>query len=239
MQKKIIAACCLTVAVTLIFASCGNKYQMIETNGVLHPVVTDAEGNTEVNEDGQIAVYVTDSSGDVVTNSDGSAQKNYVDFPDVIVNDKNNTVETSLYKLTMPEGWEAGANGIFYKKGTDDSCYVQIVLIQQLSTDHFETFDSVMNQIIFDNQQSVEQVKATYPDTVMNVDEGELSNGSETVNLSYIIKDEAGTVIHYAYDVYFCIEDAVYKVNYVCLDGMGYDEAFDLKSVVEQNLIIK
>lgn len=239
MQKKIIAACCLIVAVTLIFASCGNKYQMIESNGILHPVVTDADGNTEVNEEGKLAVYVTDAHGDVVTNADGSVQKNYVEMPDIIVNDKDNVVETSLYKFTMPQGWEPGENGVFYKKNTDENCYVQIVLKKQLSTDHFETFDSVMNQVIFENQQAVEEVKKTYPDAAMNIEEGTLSNGAETVNLSYIIKDETGVVAHYAYDIYFCIEDAVYKVNYICIDGVGYDETFDIKSVVEQNLIIK
>ncbi len=239
MQKKIIAVCCLILAVTLVFASCGNKYQMIEANGVLHPVVTDAEGNTEVNGEGKLAVYVTDAHGDVVTNADGSIQKHYVEMPDIIINDKSNTVETSVYKLSMPEGWKPSENGIFYKKDTNEKCYVQVVLVKQLNANLLETFEGYMDMVKFQNHDAAEEVKKTYPDVVMNEDTGTLSNGTPTVNLSYLIKDETGAVGHYAYDIYFCIEDSVYKVNYICVDGAGYDETFDIKSVAEQNLIIK
>lgn len=239
MQKKIIAACCLIVAVTLVFASCGNKYEMIEANGVLHPLVTDAEGNTEVNIEGKVAVYVTDAHGDVVTNADGSVQKNYVELPDIIIHDKNNMVETDLYKLTMPEGWEPSENGTFCKKGTDQKCYVQVVLVKQLNANLFETFEGYMDVVKYENHNAIEEVKNSYPDAVMNEETGALSNGMQTVNLSYLIKDETGAVVHYAYDIYFCDEDAVYKLNYICVDGVGYDETFDIKSIVEQNLIIK
>ncbi len=237
MQKKIIAACCLTVAVTLIFTACGNKYQMIETNGVLHPVVTDAEGNTEVNEDGQIAVYVTDSSGDVVTNSDGSVQKNYVDFPDVIVD--GNSVETLDYKFTMPSDFEPNDMGVFYKKGTDSNCSAKVVFVQTADADSGETAETVFNENAALNEEYIEQVKATYPDAVMNVEQGALADGTQYYAAEYIIKDETGAVIHYAYSAYFGVGDSVYLANYVCINGIGYDESFDFRTVVENDIVIK
>ncbi len=239
MQKKIIAVCCLILAVTLVFASCGNKYQMIEANGVLHPVVTDAEGNTEVNGEGKLAVYVTDAHGDVVTNADGSIQKNYVELPDVIIHDKNNMVETDFYKLSMPEGWELNKNGIFFKEGTDRNCYVQVMAMKELDSNLFETFGGYIDKVKYESTTVLEEMKKTYPDAAMNEETGVLSNGAETVNLSYIIKDESGAVIHYAYQLFFCIGETVYSANYTCINGVGYDETFAFKSIIEQNLIIK
>lgn len=239
MQKKIIAVCCLIVAVTLVFASCGNKYQMIEANGVLHPVVTDAEGNTEVNNEGKIAVYVTDAHGDVVTNADGSIKKNYVEMPDVIIHDKENVVETPVYKLSMPTGWEPNQNGIFFKEGADRNCYVQVKAMKELKADLYETFGGYLDKVRFENSAVIEEMKKTYPDSVMNEETGVLSNGTETVNFSYIVKDQSGAVIHYGYEVYFCIGETVYSAGHTCINGVGYDETFDFKAIVEQNLIIK
>ena len=71
MQKKIVAVSLVILMVALLLASCGNKYLMGEINGVERPLVTDAEGNTELDDEGKIAVYVTDAKGNIQYDADG------------------------------------------------------------------------------------------------------------------------------------------------------------------------
>ena len=67
MQKKIVAVSLVILMVALLLASCGNKYLMGEINGVERPLVTDAEGNTEIDNEGKIAgiqiLQISDTAG--------------------------------------------------------------------------------------------------------------------------------------------------------------------------------
>ena len=114
MQKKIVAVSLVILMVALLLASCGNKYLMGEINGVERPLVTDAEGNTELDDEGKIAVYVTDAKGNIQYDADGNPEKRYYDLPEKLI--KGNTLETSAYKFTAPDGWTLKENGIFYKR---------------------------------------------------------------------------------------------------------------------------
>ena len=58
MQKKIVAVSLVILMVALLLASCGNKYLMGEVNGVERPLVTDAEGNTEIDDEGKITYQI-------------------------------------------------------------------------------------------------------------------------------------------------------------------------------------
>ena len=109
MQKKIVAVSLVILMVALLLASCGNKYLMGEINGVERPLVTDAEGNTEIDNEGKIAVYVTDAKGNIQYDADGNPQKNYYKLPEKMVNGQ--TLETLDYKFTMPKGWTLKDDG--------------------------------------------------------------------------------------------------------------------------------
>ncbi len=86
MQKKIVAVSLVVLMIAVLLASCGNKYLMAEVNGVERPLVTDADGNTEINDEGKIAVYVTDAKGNLQYDSNGEPQKNYFALPEKMIN---------------------------------------------------------------------------------------------------------------------------------------------------------
>lgn len=235
MQKKIIAVICVLMMLTVLLASCGNKYLMAKINGVEYPLVTDAEGNTEVNGEGKIAVYVTDAKGNLQYDSDGNPQKNYYNYPMVITDGL--TINTHAYTFTMPSGWELQDNGIYYKKGTDQKCSVQIV--QSATLKEGETFDEVLDRNIVTNQGYIEKVKATYPDASMNVTNITFSTNYNGKYIEYLIKDPDGKVVHYAALMYFCIGEDIYSANYMCDGGAGYDVDFNFSKILETNLVIK
>lgn len=64
MDKKIIAVICASlIVISVAFASCGKKKPTINAKDATYEVVTDEEGNTVLNENGEIEIYVTDEDG--------------------------------------------------------------------------------------------------------------------------------------------------------------------------------
>lgn len=237
MEKRIIAVICVVMLLTVLLASCGQKYQMINIKGKDYPVVTDAEGSTEINQDGQIAVYVTDENGKMVTNADGSGQKNYYDLPDVLINGLN--VETLDYKFSMPDSWELDSTGKFTKKNTDGKCTVQISLAKEIAEDSYETFDTYVDEITIKNEDYVRQFNENGHDTTMDKTTFNLADGRVVRSLTFKIIDADGNIIHYAQTAYFAIGRNIYLANYMCDGGTGYDEEFNFSQIITENLIIK
>ena len=55
MDKKIIAVICASlIVISAVFASCGKKKPTINAKDATYEVVTDEEGNTVLNENGEI-----------------------------------------------------------------------------------------------------------------------------------------------------------------------------------------
>lgn len=235
MQKKIIAVCLIVLSISLIFVSCGNKYLMGEVNGQEMPLVTDESGNTEVNFDGQIAVYVTDSKGNIKYDSDGNPQKNYYDLPDRIVNGQ--TLETHEYKFTMSDDWTLEDNGYFYKKGSDSKCYVYFVKAATLES--YETMDMFVANQEANQNQYIEQFKTVYPDCSMQITAGNLADGKEVVYFTYSIKDNDGASLHYAVSAYVNIENDIYQASYICDGPDAYDETFDFVNAFATGFTVK
>ncbi len=234
MQKKIVAVSLVVLMIAVLLASCGNKYLMAEINGVERPLVTDAEGNTEIDDEGKIAVYVTDSKGNLKYDSDGNPQKNYYTLPDKSINGQ--TLETLDYKFSMPDGWTLKDNGMFYKDGTDDKSYVQCV--KDTTLENSETFESFLQQEQSEQQQIVDKVKEQNQDITMTVTEGTLQSGEPVVFFAYEMKDDSGNVSYYGVSAYVNIGDSVYSANYTC-DGTSYDESFDFMGVFSSSFIVK
>ncbi len=235
MQKKIVAVSLVVLMIAVLLASCGNKYLMAEINGVERPLVTDAEGNTEVNLEGKVAVYVTDAKGNIQYDADGNPQKNYYALPEKMINGQS--LETLAYKFTMPDGWKLKDDGIFYKDGTDDKCYVKCVKDKTLG--EFETYDLFIAQKEAEQQQYIDEFKKEYPDTTMVITSGNLTDGKEVTFFTYMIKDTSGTILHYAISAYVNIGEDIYSANYVCDGGVGYDESFDFMGVFSSSFIVK
>lgn len=234
MQKKIVAVSLIILMVALLLASCGNKYLMGEINGVERPLVTDAEGNTELDDEGKIAVYVTDAKGNIQYDADGNPEKRYYDQPSQRVN--GNVLETLAYKFTAPDGWTLNSNGVFYKNGADDKCKIQFV--KDTTLENGETYESFLNKDKIRQQEFIEAIKAQYSDSAMHVTRGELATGEQFTVFTFIIKDDSGNVFYYGSSVYIQIGNEIYSVNYSCEDG-SYDESFDFVGTVSSNLVIK
>ncbi len=234
MQKKIVAVSLVILMVALLLASCGNKYLMGEINGVERPLVTDAEGNTELDDEGKIAVYVTDAKGNIQYDADGNPEKRYYDLPEKLI--KGNTLETSAYKFTAPDGWTLKENGIFYKNGTDDNISIQ--LMKDTTLTDGKTYEAFLAEKQGVSQDVLDALKAENMEVEENVTKGSLLSGEPITMIERTTKSNSDGSIYYYASVYVNIGDDVYSAN--CgYSGSDKDESFNLMDIVSSNLVIK
>lgn len=238
MTKKIIAISCALVMLVLVFAACQKKPQTTTINGEEYVLVTDAEGNTVMSSDGMLKAYVLDEKGYIVTNQDGSNAEKLVSLPNnTIIGDQ--TVSTDEYSLTMPKGWTATDAGQFTKDKTDGKCFVLLGLEYDLEANQTTFAEFVQNYRASEELTEAEfkknrpglQIDTTYEDTTLG--------GHQASITSTKITDETGKLIHYALIYRYEYNGQVYRLNYACIDGVGYDENFDFVSYVNENYVIK
>lgn len=235
MVKRIIAVCCVLVMTVLIFAACEKKPPMEEINGIEKAVAYDEEGNTVVNSQGQLRVYSLDEKGYIQYEEDGTPVYSYVNLPSIRADGQ--TVDTDEYSLTMPEGWETNSAGVFSKNGTDGKCTVSMGLANSLED---SSFDAYIQENRMTNEENVQKVKEQYPNYTVDMStENFLLAERNAYAATYIIKDENGKVVHYAVMIYYSYEGQAYFINYICKDGIGYDESFDFTSYIKENYVIK
>ncbi len=115
MKKQIFAIVLVTVLIVGLFAACGKKYMVYtDEDGVAHALLTDTEGNTMVNDFGQLVAGVTDDRGKLVTDADGNYETRAVAFPSLVI--YGSTYETPDFKLTVPERlWSVSESGLTKK----------------------------------------------------------------------------------------------------------------------------
>lgn len=233
MQKKIIAAAALVLALTLLFVACGKGPTIVTKEGNEYPLMTDAEGNTVVNENGDLVIYVTDENGKYVEDANGEPQTNAVTFPDQIVDGK--TIETSLYSWTLPDGWSFDDDGKAVKDGTDGKVYVKFM---EAATTENLSLTAYVTSVYNTYQEQAERIKSSYPDTTVTLKDVQFSS-TQTAGKSLVfqIKDETGKVMHYAEGIYFEANGVIYKIEYAGLDGY-YDANVDLYAML-QTLTLK
>lgn len=90
------------------------KKPTINAKDATYEVVTDEEGNTVLNENGEIEIYVTDEDGKKVTDENGEIKTGAVPFPDQITDGVFH--ETKYFKMVYPNGWTVGNSGIATSK---------------------------------------------------------------------------------------------------------------------------
>lgn len=109
MKKSVISIILCTILILTTFAACGKKYLTItDKDGVTHLLLTDTDGNTVINSDGNIAVVNTDANGKVVTKKGGEIYTEGLTFPEVVLNSKDNIYETADFQWKLPEEWILG-----------------------------------------------------------------------------------------------------------------------------------
>lgn len=232
MNKKIIAVFCIVILMASIFSACGNKGYLLakDENGIEHAYVTDKNGETVLNEDGNIRVYETDVNGKIVKDEKGNPKENAVEKPSVSVN-KDGSVTTGIFTLPVIDGWEGVDTGRLVKKGTNENCY--ILAEYQTNETEDSTFVLMTDKVITDNKTILDAINnGDYKDegiakAEMKTDRFKYQ-GYDAMNLSFTVFDNGTKVIHHAEALYFVTDDgSVYVVNYACLDGEGYDSSFN------------
>lgn len=236
MIKRILAVVLAAVLVVLCFAACGKKPKQEDLYGYDKPVAYNENGYAVYNDKGLVRIYETDDKGNIVYDEDGNPQYNYYDVGGGFVHD--GMIDTKDYAFKMPSGWDIDENSVFTKRGTDGKCTVSVMFASETSADY--TFNDFVDQNIASNQETVNQLKENGQDANMETELFSLSQTeSPAYAATYIFKDADGKVIHYAVSVYYLYNAQIYLINYICTDGVGYDESFDFLSYVKENFVTK
>lgn len=249
MEKKIIAVALALLLMVTAFVGCTQKYKTTKIGGKEYLLETDAEGNTIMNGD-QLVAVVTDRDGEIITYSNGENQTYYVDIPGSLVID--GVVRGDNFKLNILKGWTSTDFNKIYKDDTDKKCYIQFIKVVN-KFDNGENFDlyldkiDTQNQLIIDtfaDEEAMNELIKENPDAAKLIGCTYTMDKSETIlttdNIPCRVRihkavDKDGNVIHYAENYYFMSGQSVYKLEYICMDGVGYDESFNFKSYANEN----
>lgn len=249
MEKKIIAIALVLVVMVTAFVGCGQKYKTTKIGNNEYLLETDAEGNTIVEDEG-IAVVVTDREGEILTYENGENQTHYVPLPGSLVID--GVVRGDNFKLNILDGWTSTDFNRINKDKTDNKCYIKFEKIVE-KFEKEETIDTYLAEVddqnqkivdAFDNEETMNNLIKDNPDLAQlkgskfTVEKSTTPLTKDNINCQvriYKITDKDGKIVHYAENYYFVSEKALYKLDYICEDGVGYDETFDFLSYANKN----
>lgn len=254
MNKKILALALAIVFIATAFTACKKGPELTKVNGMELPLETNKNGETIINEDNQIAVLVTDRDNEVLTDLEGENQTHWVQINGPLVIE--DTVQTKDYSLAIPSGWEGDEkSGRVVKKDTDGQCYIQIMKVATLKGEesldtYLESVDA-QNTAIAEAFADEEQMNAlieqnpdfaTYKGCKYTVAKSTGTIASGVLNCQIRtnkITDKDGNVIHYAENYYFVAEKSIYKLDYICEGGKGYDEPLNFRQYIAEGFTFK
>ena len=139
MCKKTIALFCVFLLMLTGFAACKKHSPygavIVDQRGMEHVIMTDANGVTVIDNEGNLVEIMTDSSnkkpiaaptenGTVSPLQLGSYETHAVTFPGIVEN--KNTVEDAFCSITLPEGWEQIGNNYLILHHTETDARVMI-----------------------------------------------------------------------------------------------------------------
>lgn len=202
MKKQVLAILLATLLILTTFAACGKKYLIYtDKDGVEHPVLTDAEGNTMVNEFGQIVVGVTDSRGHLVTDENGENETRAIAFPSAIV--KDNLYETANFKWEVPEKlWYFDGNTLHKK---DSGVYVTVSTV----TD-YEDFAALEEGM---DAQLESMLSKANGQLTSEKSKWVIDAGPNALQYDYEIKDQDGNLYEQRTDIFFSTADGtIYRL---------------------------
>ncbi len=254
MSKKILALALAIVFIATAFTACKKGPELTEINGMELPLVTDKDGQTIINEENQIAVLVTDRNNEVLTDLEGENQTHWVQINGPLVIE--DTIQTKEYSLAIPSGWEGDErSGRVNKKGTDGQCYIQVVEVATLKGE--ETLDTYLEEIdaqntaIAEGFADEEQMNAlieqnpdfaSYEGCKYTIAKSTGMISSAALNCqvrTHKIVDKDGKLIHFAENYYFVANKSIYKLDYICENGEGYNESFNFQQYVAEGFTFK
>lgn len=233
MQNKIIAVICVLLLLVTLFAACGKKVIIEGKNGQEYIAVTDDEGNTVLNDAGEIVVYVTDENGKYVEDANGERQTNAVTFPNQVTGE--HSIATPQYRLTMPEDWTLGEDGIFLRNNNENVNFEigEVITLTETRT--------VMSYI--DAQtQSMDYLKendAQYKNLAYEITTGALENQNLPYTLITMeLTDDSGVKIAEQSIYYIQWGEYLVQAIYACADAEEVGK-FDPLACLNENLEVK
>lgn len=165
LKKRFIAAAAATVVVfALAFAACGGDPFYTDPAGNTMIALTDENGNTVLNQGGDIVVYQTDTNGDIATDNSGVPMTLASRFPERLVEGK--FVQTPTYTLTMPSGWSAVEDKYnAYRKKSEDALITVEILEGYTLDEYMEYMEGVIEVLLTqsdDGEENKYEGKDTY-----------------------------------------------------------------------------
>lgn len=235
MHNKIIAVICVVLMLVTLFAACGKKVIIKGKNGEEYIAMTDDEGNTVLNDAGEIVVYVTDENGKYVEDANGERQTNAVTFPSLISDGKK--VETADFILQVPEGWKANETGLVEKTVSEDESVfanIEVVCLGELAEE--QTFDAFVNNQIMTLEQLAVVMRESGADVNYVKNESQVLGERASVITMVAQSEEIGVITYKM--MHFVKGNEVFKVLYRGNDKAA-DDAFDIVAFVDQNLTVR
>lgn len=230
MSKKIIAISLVLVIIVTCFVACGKKLETTIVNGKEVVLVTDKNGDPIVNDKNQVIALVTDEAGKVQKYENGEDQTHYIDLFDAL--EVKGVAYGDKYKMNILEGWELGTDSKIYKKDTENKCYIDFTKVKEI--DEKEPLQTYFNKMDQQNKLFIDGFKEKGYDCAIEKESVTVGNYSGW-HYTYKITDSDGKIIHYAENYYFAVAKSLYSINYACVDGIGYDEAFNFGSYINAN----
>ncbi|MCH5189753.1 MAG: hypothetical protein J1F37_04245 [Oscillospiraceae bacterium] len=228
MNKKIIAAFCIVILMVSIFSACGNKGYLLakDENGVEHAYVTDENGETVLNEEGNIRVYETDAHGKIVKDKDGTLRENYVEMPEKLMTDKK--YQTKEFVFIIPNGW-----------GMGDANYISISQdgLSRIQFNNIGTKISQYNSIV---AEEVDMANKIVDEIKNSGGTAELKEGTATITSNQIeayymlfdaeIESDGVKQVLHTCAAYFMFEGRIYKAFYQTTseEGLKIEQVVDV-----------
>lgn len=237
MNKKIIAVFCVVILMVSVFSACGNKGYLLmkDENGVEHAYVTDENGSTVLNEQGEIRVYQTEKNGEIAKDENGKPKENSIQKPSFVAADDK--YETDDFVLSITDEWKNATNiSVKYIKGKNTECYIQI----SQAMDDFENTENELAERLKGEIELNESLFGVSKNGVTPSFEHGYKEicGMNMYTYEYYIEVE-GKPSYYSSTFYFAIGKNVYCISYTDNDGKEYSPDFDFSSYLEKNLTVK
>ena len=233
MEKKIIAIALVLVFMVTVFVGCSKGKKYIDDDGVEHLLHLDEEGNTILNDEGNLEVYVTKPNGSIKKDKDGKPMVGYVPFPEKAIS--GNTFETPYYKITLSEEWVLKEDGTFVRVDNENILINVFKVGKPLEADLKNLFDE---QVKISDMVS-EAVKKEYPIIEKNTVLDKFPNGMEYGMLEYkMYKKANGPVALYSNAIFFIYKDYLFQATLACKEN-SYDESINFYDIITENLELK
>lgn len=214
MNKKIIAVFCVVILMASVFSACGNKGYLLmkDEHGVKHAYVTDENGSTVLNEQGNIRVYETDKNGNIAKDKDGNPKENSVKPPKAVV--KGNEYRTPNFKFVAPAGWKVeNPSSIYIAVSEDGLSQIQLEVFDESASD----FESYVAKKSDETQQLVAEFQKN--GAKAEVKEGRTKITADKADGYYLLFDyeisvESESVYYHSCAVYFAFNGKICKAFY-------------------------